>query len=159
MHAGRHTLPERTRTKLMVAEDILRRKGRDTITVAPDATLEEAADILSEYDIGALVVTEGGDRVAGVLSERDIVRSLSDQGGGALQSTVREVMTDEVLTCTPEDKVKDLMERVTRRRVRHLPVVEDATVDGMISIGDLLKTRLQEMETEKQVLQDRLLDC
>jgi CBS domain-containing protein len=143
----------------MVAEDILRRKGRDTITVAPDATLEEAADILSEYDIGALVVTEGGDRVAGVLSERDIVRSLSDQGGGALQSTVREVMTDEVLTCTPEDKVKDLMERVTRRRVRHLPVVEDATVDGMISIGDLLKTRLQEMETEKQVLQDRLLDC
>jgi CBS domain-containing protein len=143
----------------MVAEDILRRKGRDTITVAPDATLEEAADILSEYDIGALVVTEGGDRVAGVLSERDIVRSLSDQGGGALQSTVREVMTDDVLTCTPEDKVKDLMERVTRRRVRHLPVVEDATVDGMISIGDLLKTRLQEMETEKQVLQDRLLDC
>lgn len=143
----------------MVAEDILRRKGRDTITVAPDATLEEAADILSEYDIGALVVTEGGDRVAGVLSERDIVRSLSDQGGGALQSTVREVMTDEVLTCTPEDKVKDLMERVTRRRVRHLPVVEDATVDGMISIGDLLKTRLQEMKTEKQVLQDRLLDC
>jgi CBS domain-containing protein len=143
----------------MVAEDILRRKGRDTITVAPDATLEEAADILSEYDIGALVVTEGGDRVVGVLSERDIVRSLSDQGGGALQSTVREVMTDEVLTCTPEDKVKDLMERVTRRRVRHLPVVEDATVDGMISIGDLLKTRLQEMETEKQVLQDRLLDC
>ena len=159
MHAGRHTLPERTRTKLMVAEDILRRKGRDTITVAPDATLEEAADILSEYDIGALVVTEGGDRVVGVLSERDIVRSLSDQGGGALKSTVREVMTDEVLTCTPEDKVKDLMERVTRRRVRHLPVVEDATVDGMISIGDLLKTRLQEMETEKQVLQDRLLDC
>lgn len=143
----------------MVAEDILRRKGRDTITVAPDATLEEAADILSEYDIGALVVTEGGDRVVGVLSERDIVRSLSDQGGGALKSTVREVMTDEVLTCTPEDKVKDLMERVTRRRVRHLPVVEDATVDGMISIGDLLKTRLQEMETEKQVLQDRLLDC
>ena len=159
MHAGRHTLPERTRTKLMVAEDILRRKGRDTITVAPDATLKEAADILSEYDIGALVVTEGGDRVVGVLSERDIVRSVSEQGGGALQSTIREVMTDEVLTCTPEDKVKDLMERVTRRRVRHLPVVEDATVDGMISIGDLLKTRLQEMETEKQVLQDRLLDC
>jgi CBS domain-containing protein len=143
----------------MVAEDILRRKGRDTITVAPDATLREAADILSEYNIGALVVTEAGDRVVGVLSERDIVRALSAQGSDALQTTVRAVMSDEVLTCTPSDRVKDLMERVTRRRVRHLPVVEDTTVDGIISIGDLLKTRLEEMETEKQVLQDRLLDC
>lgn len=143
----------------MIADDILRRKGRDTITVAPNATLKEAADVLSEYNIGALIVVEESDRVVGVLSERDIVRSLSEQGGGALQITVREVMSEEVLTCTPEDKVKDLMERVTRRRVRHLPVVENATVDGMISIGDLLKTRLREMETEKQVLQDRLLDC
>jgi CBS domain-containing protein len=143
----------------MVAEDILRRKGRDTITVAPDATLREAADILSEHNIGALVVTEAGDRVVGVLSERDIVRALSADGPDALEATVRDVMSEEVLTCTPEDKVKDLMERVTRRRVRHLPVVEDTTVDGIISIGDLLKTRLEEMETEKQVLQDRLLDC
>ena len=143
----------------MVAEDILRRKGRDTITVAPDATLQAAADILSEHNIGALVVTEAGDRVVGVLSERDIVRALSADGPDALRATVRDVMSEEVLTCTPTDKVKDLMERVTRRRVRHLPVVEDTTVDGIISIGDLLKTRLEEMETEKQVLQDRLLDC
>ncbi|MFB6247497.1 MAG: CBS domain-containing protein [Salinibacter sp.] len=143
----------------MIAEDILRRKGRDTITVAPGATLKAAADILSEHDIGALVVTEEGNRVVGVLSERDIVRALSTDGPDALGTTVRDVMTEEVFTCTPEDKVKDLMERVTHRRVRHLPVVEDTTVDGMISIGDLLKTRLQEMETEKQVLQDRLLDC
>jgi CBS domain-containing protein len=143
----------------MVAEDILRRKGRDTITVAPDATLQAAADTLSEHNIGALVVTEAGDRVVGVLSERDIVRALSADGPAALRATVRDVMSAEVLTCTPTDKVKDLMERVTRRRVRHLPVVEDTTVDGIISIGDLLKTRLEEMETEKQVLQDRLLDC
>jgi CBS domain-containing protein len=143
----------------MVAEDILRRKGRDTITVAPDATLKEAADVLSEYNIGALVVTNGRDEVTGVLSERDIVQALSQRDADALRLTVREAMSGEVLTCTPEDAVKDLMERVTRRRVRHLPVVEDGAVDGIISIGDLLKTRLEEMETEKQVLQDRLLDC
>jgi CBS domain-containing protein len=143
----------------MIAEDILRRKGRDTITVAPDATLKEAADVLSEYNIGALVVTNGRDEVTGVLSERDIVQALSQRDADALRLTVREAMSGEVLTCTPEDAVKDLMERVTRRRVRHLPVVEDGAVDGIISIGDLLKTRLEEMETEKQVLQDRLLDC
>jgi len=143
----------------MIAEDILRRKGRDTITVAPDATLKEAADVLSEYNIGALVVTNGRDEVTGVLSERDIVQALSQRDADALRLTVREAMSGEVLTCTPDDAVKDLMERVTRRRVRHLPVVEDGAVDGIISIGDLLKTRLEEMETEKQVLQDRLLDC
>jgi CBS domain-containing protein len=143
----------------MVADDILRRKGRDTITVAPDATLREAADTLAEYNIGALVVTSDDGTVAGVLSEHDVVQTLSDRGADALTVTVREVVTGEVLTCTPEDDVKALMERVTRRRARHLPVVQDGTVDGVISVGDLLKTRLEEMETERKVLQDRLLDC
>jgi len=143
----------------MVADDILRRKGRDTITVAPDACLKEAADTLSEYNIGALVVTSDDGAVAGVLSERDIVQALSNRGADALHDTVRGVVDDEAPTCTPEDDVKALMERVTRRRTRHLPVVADGTVDGVISVGDLLKTRLQEVETEKKVLQDRLLDC
>jgi len=143
----------------MVADDILRRKGRDTITVAPDASLEEAADTLSEYNIGALVVTTDDGTVSGVLSERDVVQALSQRGADALTVPVREIVDGEPLTCTPEDDVKTLMERVTRRRARHLPVVQDGTVDGVISVGDLLKTRLQEMETEKKVLQDRLLDC
>jgi len=143
----------------MVADDILRRKGRDTITVAPDASLKEAADTLSEYNIGALVVTAEDGTVAGVLSERDVVQALSDRGADAPTLTVREVVDGEALTCTPEDDVKALMKQVTRRRARHLPVVADGTVDGVISVGDLLKTRLQEMETEKKVLQDRLLDC
>jgi len=143
----------------MVADDILRHKGRDTITVAPDAPLKEAADTLSEYNIGALVVTTDDGTVAGVLSERDLVQALSDRGADALHDTVREVVDGEALTCAPEDDVQALMEQVTRHRARHVPVVQNGTVDGVISVGDLLKTRLQEMETEKKVLQDRLLDC
>jgi CBS domain-containing protein len=140
----------------MLAEHILQRKGRDTVTIDADETVSTAADVLSTRNIGALVVTDGAD-VVGVLSERDIVRTLSDRGAAVLQTSVREAMSSEVPTCTPQDDVTDLMERVTRRRVRHLPVVEDGTLDGIISIGDLLKTRIEEVETEQKVLRDRLL--
>lgn len=143
----------------MLAEQILRRKGRETITIRPGQTLKGAVDALSDHDIGALVVTEKDDSIVGLLSERDVVRTLSEEGVGALEKTVRTAMSEEVLTCTPEDGVKDLMEVITHRRVRHLPVVQDGTPDGMISIGDLLKTRIEEVKTEQQVLRDRLLDC
>lgn len=141
----------------MIAEHILRRKGRKTITIGPDATLKEAADLLSDHEIGALVVTDADDRILGLLSERDIVQALSEHGADALRMPIRSVIDDEVPTCTPEDNVKDLMEFVTHRRVRHLPVVQNDTLDGIISVGDLLKTRLEEVETEQQVLRDRLL--
>lgn len=143
----------------MLAEHILRRKGRDTITIGPDETLKDAADALSDHDIGALVVAEEDDEVVGLLSERDIVRTLSERGAGVLEEAVRTVMSVEVRTCTPQDGVKDLMEVVTRRRVRHLPVLQNGTLDGIISIGDLLKTRIEEVKTEQGVLRDRLLDC
>jgi CBS domain-containing protein len=143
----------------MIADHILRRKGRETITVDPAATLERAADTLSEHNIGALVVTDHSGAVIGVISERDIVQTISERGSDALNRTVQEVIDEEVPTCTPDDDVKDLMEFVTRERVRHLPVVQNGSVDGVISVGDLLKTRIEEMETEKQVLRDRLLDC
>lgn len=143
----------------MLAEHILRRKGRDTITIAPDASIEKAVDALSEYEIGALIVVDADGDVAGLLSERDVVRTVSDRGHEALDAAVRSVMTAEVLTCTPQDGVKDLMEVVTRRRVRHLPVLDDGDLNGMISIGDLLKTRIEEVETEQEILRARLLGC
>jgi CBS domain-containing protein len=143
----------------MLAEHILRRKGRDTITIEPDAPLKDAVDALSEYDIGALVVEEADGDVVGLLSERDVVRALSDRDPGVLDHAVRSVMSTEVLTCTPQDGVKELMEVVTRRRVRHLPVLEDGELNGIISIGDLLKTRIEEVETEQEILRERLLDC
>jgi CBS domain-containing protein len=143
----------------MLAEHILRRKGRDTITIEPDAPLKDAVDALSEYDIGALVVEEADGDVVGLLSERDVVRALSDRDPGVLDHAVRSVMSTEVLTCTPQDGVKELMEVVTRRRVRHLPVLEDGELNGIISIGDLLKTRIEEIETEQEILRERLLDC
>jgi len=143
----------------MLAEHILRRKGRETITIAPDASLAEAVDALSEYNIGALIVVDADDNVAGLLSERDVVQTVSDRGPEALDAAVRSVMTAEVLTCTPQDGVKDLMEVVTHRRIRHLPVLDDGNLNGMISIGDLLKTRIEEVETEQEILRERLLDC
>ena len=141
----------------MQAEHILRRKGRRTITIGPDATLKEASNMLSKHDIGALVVTDETDRIVGVLSERDIVRQISERGPVALRLTVENAIEDEPATCTPDDSVKDLMEFVTRERVRHLPVLNDGKLDGVISVGDLLKSRMEEMETEKQVLRDRLM--
>ena len=141
----------------MKAEHILRRKGRRTITIAPDVPLKEASDTLSEYNIGALIVTTENEQVIGVLSERDIVRQISERGPVALRLSVEKVIDDEPATCTPDDNVKDLIEFVTRERVRHLPVLNDGTLDGIISVGDLLKTRMEEMETEKKVLRDRLM--
>lgn len=131
----------------------------NTITIEPDAPLKNAVDALSEYDIGALVVVDADGEVVGLLAERDVVRTLSDRGAGGLDDAVRSVMSTEVLTCTPQDGVKELMEVVTRRRVRHLPVLEDRGLNGMISIGDLLKTRIEEVETEQEILRERLLDC
>jgi CBS domain-containing protein len=141
----------------MKAEHILRRKGRRTITVSPDATLKEASNTLSEHNIGALIVTDEANRIVGVLSERDIVHQISERGPVALRLSVENAVEGDPATCTPDDSVKDLMEFVTRERVRHLPVLNDGTLDGIISVGDLLKSRMEEMETEKQVLRDRLM--
>jgi len=141
----------------MKAEHILRRKGTKTITIGPDATLKEASRVLSKHDIGALVVTDDDGQILGVLSERDIVRQISERGPVALRLSVEKTIDDEPATCTPDDKVKDLMEFVTRERVRHLPVLKDGALNGVISVGDLLKSRMEEMETEKRVLRDRLM--
>lgn len=141
----------------MTAEDILKRKGHDVITIPMTSTVREAADVLAEKNIGSLIVTDPNDQLIGVLSERDIVHALSEKGGNSLHVTVRDIIDQKPSTCAPEDKVKDLIAFVTRKRVRHLPVLDDGSIVGVISVGDLLKTRLEEMQTEQQVLRDRIM--
>jgi CBS domain-containing protein len=138
----------------MIVKSILSAKGGNVATIAPAATLAEAAKILSELKIGALVVTGAGDRITGIISERDIVRTLAQHGGGALQMPLSEVMTRKVVTCTPVDTVSILMERMTAGKFRHLPVVDDGQLVGIISIGDVVKYRLTELEFEHGALRD-----
>ena len=107
--------------------------------------------------LGALVVSEDGDGVAGIISERDIVRGLPEHGAGLLEMKVSGIMTSEVKTCAPDDKVPDIMGEMTRSRFRHMPVVNDGKLCGIISIGDVVKNRLEELETETHVLRDYIV--
>ena len=136
----------------MNVETILRNKGNWVATVRPDATLAEAVDILNRERIGALVVSEDGEDVAGVLSERDIVAALAEFGGDLLGRPVNTVMTHNVVTCEPSDTVGELMTEMTNRRIRHFPVLADGRLIGIVSIGDLVKSRLDEIEFEADSL-------
>lgn len=132
---------------------ILDQKGSDVVTVAPQTTVGEAARILQLRRIGALVVTEDGG-VVGIVSERDIVRGLASHGAELLDMPVADLMTRAVVTCTRETRVDELMREMTLGRFRHLPVVEDGALIGIISIGDVVKNRVQELESETHVLRD-----
>jgi CBS domain-containing protein len=136
----------------MNVETILRNKGSWVATIRPDATIADAVDMLNRERIGALVVSEDGGSVDGVLSERDIVIALGDRSEDLLERTVEEVMTRNVITCGPDDTVGELMAEMTNRRIRHLPVVKDGTLRGIVSIGDLVKNRLDEVEFEANSL-------
>jgi CBS domain-containing protein len=142
----------------MTVKAILSRKGNDVITIEPTVTLSTAVNTLAERRIGALVVVAGDDKqVAGILSERDIVRALAQRGPGALQEAVGQVMTRRVVTCTESDTVAALMERMTQGKFRHLPVVERGKLVGLVSIGDVVKHRLGEMEHESNALREYIL--
>jgi CBS domain-containing protein len=141
----------------MTARTILKRKGTDTVTIHDGELIATAVNVLAQENIGALIVTDDVERVMGVLTERDIVRSLANRGAQTLKRTVHELMKSQTATCTLDDNVKDLMQIMTRQRVRHLPVMEDGVLRGIVSIGDLLKHRLEEIETEQQVLRERLM--
>jgi CBS domain-containing protein len=136
----------------MNVETILRNKGSWVATIAPTATIEEAVATLDRERIGALVVSEDGETVDGVLSERDIVIALAKEGSALLERTVAEVMTRNVITCDPGDSVGELMAEMTNRRIRHLPVVKEGQLRGIVSIGDLVKNRLDEVEFEASSL-------
>jgi CBS domain-containing protein len=133
---------------------ILSAKGGDVISIEPAGTLETAVWMLAERGIGALLVLGPDRRLVGILSERDIVRVLAEQGAGVLAQPLSQVMTRKVVTCSPSDTVDVLMERMTTGKFRHVPVVEQEKVIGVISIGDVVKHRLKEIEQESAALRD-----
>ena len=132
----------------MNVETILRNKGNWVATIRPDATVAEAVDMLNRERIGAIVVSEDGEGVDGILSERDIVIALAEDGADLLPRPVADIMTRSVITCGPSDTVGELMAEMTNRRIRHFPVVADGRLIGIVSIGDLVKNRLDEVEFE-----------
>jgi CBS domain-containing protein len=132
---------------------LLQAKGSGVVTVAPDATTADVVSVLTEHRIGAVVVSTDGRAIEGVLSERDIVRALAADGTAALEAPVRSIMTTEVVTCQPDTTVEELMTTMTERRIRHVPVLVDGGLAGLISIGDVVKDRISVLEHETQVLQ------
>jgi CBS domain-containing protein len=141
----------------MTVKAILSRKGNDVITIEPTVTLSDAVKILADRRIGAVVVVGADRQVAGILSERDIVRAVAQRGPGALQDAVEQVMTRRVVTCSESDTVAAIMERMTQGKFRHLPVVERGKLAGLVSIGDIVKHRLEEMEHESNALREYIL--
>ncbi len=132
----------------MNVNDILKAKGREVATIAPDATVADAVRLLHHRSIGALVVSGDGNRLDGIVSERDVVHALAERGATVLDMRVSELMTRRVVTCAPNDTIAELMGEMTRRRIRHLPVVDRGRLAGLVSIGDVVKNRLEEMEFE-----------
>lgn len=138
----------------MNVDAILRAKG-DTVTlVTPQAPIAEAIAVLRREGIGALVVSRDGTTVDGILSERDLIHGLARLGPQLLEAKVEQLMTRRVFTCAPRDSIADLMAEMTKRRIRHIPVIQDGELAGIISIGDVVKARLDEMEYETSSLRN-----
>ncbi|MCZ8377078.1 MAG: CBS domain-containing protein [Beijerinckiaceae bacterium] len=133
---------------------ILANKGRAVITVEPGQSLQQAAALLAEHRIGAVVVAGAGGTIAGILSERDIVRAVANGGETAMKDRVADHMTRRVVTCVAASPINQVMEIMTAGKFRHVPVVLDGRLDGMISIGDVVKYRLAELEQESATLRD-----
>jgi CBS domain-containing protein len=138
----------------MNVEMILKTKGRNVVTMTPDATLASAAKELQQRGIGAIVVLDDQSGVSGILSERDIVHTLAKAGPDSLSHPVSEVMTRRLHTCKLTDTINDLMSLMTAQRIRHLPVVEQGRLVGIVSIGDVVKYRLEEIEYEAGALRE-----
>lgn len=137
----------------MRIHELLRTKGFHVITVRPSATVLEVVELLKEYNLGAVVVSPDGREVAGIVTERDIVRRLLE-GTDFLAGPVSAIMTSEVLTCTAQDSVRSLMTTMTEQRIRHLPVVDDqGRLTGIVSIGDAVKSHITEIEFERDQLE------
>ena len=140
----------------MKIAEILRAKGRAVASIHPDQTVASAVREMKQRSVGALVVSRDRTHLVGIVSERDVVRALADDRA-VLDRRVAEIMTEQVVTCTPEQTVTDAMALMTHRRHRHLPVLEGDEVAGIVSIGDLVKARLDELELESRVLRDAVL--
>ncbi|MBX3314744.1 MAG: CBS domain-containing protein [Actinobacteria bacterium] len=139
----------------MQVQIVLQEKGADVVTAVPDTTMRDVIALLDEARIGAVVISADGRRLDGILSERDVVRALARHGADALDRPAREVMTTgELCTCGLEDTVESLMTTMTERRVRHIPVVVDGDIGGLVSIGDVVKSRISVLEHETRALHD-----
>lgn len=142
----------------MLVSQILKSKDSEAVvTSAPTVKVSEAARELSEKRIGTLLISSDGKTALGILSERDIVRELGKQGNGCLNLTVDKLMTKELVTCTRQDRAETILQKMTEGRFRHMPVVEDGVVVGLISLGDVVKARLSELAMEKDALEGMIM--
>jgi CBS domain-containing protein len=138
----------------MTVARILAEKGAAVTTVAPHRTMDQAIHLLAEKRIGAVVVSDADARVIGILSERDVMRALAESGAAAFDAPVSQYMTAKVTTCTRDTTIEEVMETMTEGRFRHLPVVEDGRLVGVVSIGDVVKRRIATVEAEHQAMRD-----
>jgi CBS domain-containing protein len=136
----------------MRISDVLRGKGDLVVTIGPDDPVSALLDALAEHRVGALVVSPDGTEVVGIVSERDVVRRLQSEGAALLGHTIRSIMTAEVHTCTPDTTVAELMQLMTDRRIRHVPVLVDGRLGGIVSIGDVVKHRIGDLQSERDHL-------
>lgn len=134
--------------------DVLRDKGGSVVTVTPDADVTALLALLAEHRIGAAIVSADGNSVEGIVSERDVVRALAERGASVLQESVQRICTLEVHTCAPDARLDDLMRVMTEQRIRHVPVVDGGALRGIVSIGDVVKRRMDELESERAALSD-----
>ena len=141
----------------MTVNIILASKGREVVTIAPSASLASAVRLLAEKHIGAVLILGADRRVVGILSERDVVCALAERGAGALEEPVSQTMTRKVSTCNENESVFNIMERMTDGKSRHVPVVDQGQLVGIVSIGDVVKHRLNEMERESTAMHDYIL--
>ncbi len=141
----------------MTVSIILAGKGREVLTIEPNASLGEAVSLLAEKRIGAALILGADRRIAGIISERDIVRALAERGAAVLDEPVSRTMTRKVETCTASETVANIMERMTAGKFRHMPVVEQGRLVGVVSIGDIVKHRLHEMESKSVAMRDYIM--
>ncbi|SFS12999.1 CBS domain-containing protein [Yoonia litorea] len=142
----------------MIVSQILKSKSDvGVIAVKPTDTVTDAAKLLSQHKIGTVVVSADGETLDGILSERDIVRELGKRGAGCMNDPVRDLMTKDLTTCKPSDSALDVLEMMTKGRFRHLPVMDDGKMVGLISIGDAVKARLQQLSMEKESLEGMIM--
>lgn len=141
----------------MQVSDILEAKGNRVVSIGRSANLAAVADILSREGIGALLVEQEGGEPAGIISERDIVRGIAKQGSAALDLPVSQFMTQSLVTCSPDSSTQDIMTQMLESRIRHLPVVQDGSLVGIISVSDVVKTVLPELKWMAKVLQNQVV--
>ena len=141
----------------MTVSIILANKGREVVSIEPNASLAEAVRLLGEKRIGAALILGADRRIAGIISERDIVRVLAERGAAVLDEPVSRTMTRKVESCNENETVAQIMERMTQGKFRHMPVVDQGQVVGLVSIGDIVKHRLHEMERESTAMRDYIM--